>query len=73
MKSPLDGDDQTLTRRGNGLEKGFRRRFHVAVRQDFPIVTQDADLHGAGMQVETTVTLVLVGVEAPEVSSSRGC
>jgi hypothetical protein len=66
----LDGDDQTLTIGGHGLEKGFLPRFHGAVQQDFPILTQDADIHGAGMQVDTTVKLVLVGVEAPEVSSS---
>jgi hypothetical protein len=61
----LDGDDQTLTIGGHGLEKGFRPRFHIAVQQDFPILTQDADIHGAGMQVDTTVKWVLAGVESP--------
>jgi hypothetical protein len=63
----LDGDDQPRTIGGNGPEKVFRRRFHVAVQQDFPILTQDADVHAPGMQVNTAVKLVLVGVEAPEI------
>jgi hypothetical protein len=33
-------------------------------------MVQDADRHGAGMQVDAAVILVLFGVESPEVSSS---
>jgi hypothetical protein len=66
----LDGDDQPRTRGGHGLENVFRRRFHSAVQQDFPSLTQDADVHAPGMQVNTAVKLVLVGGEAREVSSS---
>jgi hypothetical protein len=40
------------------------------VHKRFSIVAQDADIHGASMQVDTTVKLVLLGVEAHEVSSS---
>jgi hypothetical protein len=66
----LDSHNQTLTIGGNGLEKGFRSGFHIAVHKYFSLVAQDADIHGAGMQVDTTVKLVLVGVESHEVSSS---
>jgi hypothetical protein len=52
---------------GHSLEKGFRSRFLVAVQQDAPLVTHDADIHGAGLQVDTTVKTVLVGVEALEI------
>jgi hypothetical protein len=66
----LDSHNQPLTIRGNGFAKGCRSGFHMAGHKDFSLVAQDADIHGAGMQVDTTVTWVLVGVESPEVSSS---
>jgi hypothetical protein len=34
------------------------------------VLTQDTHIHGAGMQGDATVTLVLFRGEAPEVSSS---
>jgi hypothetical protein len=67
---PLPGEDafnrhdQPLTIGGNGFEERFWSRFHVAVQHDFPIVAQDADIHRAGMQVDATVKLVLIGVES---------
>jgi hypothetical protein len=66
----LNRHHQAVTVGGNGLEKRFRRGFHVAVQHDFPFVTQDTDVQASGMQIDTTVKWVLVGVEAPEVSSS---
>src|SRR5262245_64829574 len=57
--------DQPLTRGGNGLEERFRSGLPSAVQHDLTIVTQDADVHGAGLQVEATVKWVLRGVEAP--------
>jgi hypothetical protein len=66
----LDGDHQTLPIGGDGLAKGFRRCFHMAVHQHCSIVAHETAIQGAGVQVETTVTLVLGGGEAPEVSSS---
>jgi hypothetical protein len=44
----------------------------VAVQQEFPLVAQDTDRHRAGMQVDTTVKLMRLGVESPEVSSFLG-
>ena len=55
---------------GNGLEKGVWSGFHVAVQQDIPLLVHDTDIHAAGMQVDTAVKLVRLGVEAHEVSSS---
>jgi hypothetical protein len=66
----FDGDDQPLPLGSHGLEKGFRGRFHVAVHQEFPLATPEADRHGAGMQVDPTVKLVRRGVEAQAVSSA---
>jgi hypothetical protein len=34
------------------------------VQQDFVILAQDADIHTPGMQVDTTVKGVLIGVES---------
>jgi len=66
----LDGHNQMVTIGGDGLEKWCRGRWHIAVQQDFPLVAQDADVHGASMQVNATGKWVLCRVEAPEVSSS---
>jgi hypothetical protein len=65
----LDGHHQLVTRGGEGREKRCRGRLHMAVQQDFPRVAQDADGHGAGMEVNATGKWVLVGGESHEVSS----
>jgi hypothetical protein len=63
-------DDEILPVGGNGLQKWFRCRFHMPVKEDLAGLVQDAEVHGAGVQVDPAVTLVWLGVEAPEVSSS---
>jgi hypothetical protein len=37
---------------------------------DLTVLVEDTDVHGPGMQGDATVKWVLLGVEAPEVSSS---
>jgi hypothetical protein len=69
-KQTLDGHDEALAVRGDGLEQGFRCGCHVAVQQDFASVSHDTDVHAPRMQINTTVKGVLVGVESHEVSSS---
>ena len=66
----FDGDDQIVPIGRNGLEKRLWAGFHIAVQQDLAVLVQDTDVHGAGMQVDATVKLVLFGVESHEVSSS---
>jgi hypothetical protein len=66
----LDGHDKPLAVWSNGREKRFRGGFHMAGQKNVAIMAQDADRHGAGMQVETAGNGVLRGVEAHEVSSS---
>ena len=61
----LDGHNQAVTRGGNGLEERFGRCWHGAVQHDLDVLTQDTDVHGAGMQVDTAVQWVLRGVESP--------
>jgi len=72
---PLPGEDtfnghhEPLTIGGGSPEEGVWSGFHLAVQHDFPIVAQDADVHGTGMQVDSAVKLMLIGVESHEVSS----
>jgi hypothetical protein len=66
----FDRHDKTIAVGGNRLEKRFRGRLHILVQHDFPVVVHDTDVHTPGMQVDTTVKWVLLGVESHEVSSS---
>jgi hypothetical protein len=66
----FDSHNEALTIGRNGLEERFWRCCHMAVQQNFARLAQDADVHGAGMQVDPTIHWVLLGVESPEVSSS---
>jgi hypothetical protein len=40
------------------------------MHHDLPVMVQNIDVHGAGMQVDAAVKLMLLGVEAQEVSPS---
>jgi hypothetical protein len=66
----LDADDEILPVRRDGLEKRLWTGWHVAVQHDLPVLVEDADIHGAGMQVDATVKWVWLRVKAHEVSSS---
>jgi hypothetical protein len=65
----FNGHDPTVTIGCHGPEKGVGSGLHVAVQHDFTIVAQDADVHAAGMQIDTAVKWVWMGVESHEVSS----
>jgi hypothetical protein len=54
----------------DGLEQGVGTGWHIPMQSHLAVLTQDTDVHGAGMQVDATVKWMLVGVEAHEVSSS---
>jgi hypothetical protein len=70
VKSPFDTDNDILAIGCDGLEQRFWGGWHVTVNQNFPSLVQDAEVHGAGVQVDATVKLVLLGVKSHEVSSS---
>jgi hypothetical protein len=73
-EEPLDRDHQAVTAGGNGLEKRFRSRFHMPVQHALPVLLQDAEVHGASVQIDAPIKLVRLGVKSPEVSSaSLGC
>src|SRR5262249_11673138 len=65
----LDRDHQAVTVGGNGLEEGVRSGLHVAVHEDCSLLAHNADVHTAGMPVDTTVKLMLFRVESHRVSS----
>jgi hypothetical protein len=66
----FDSDDNSLSIGGNGLEQRLRACGQIPMYHDLAVVIQNTDIHGAGMQIDAAVTLVLLGVKSPEVSSS---
>jgi hypothetical protein len=66
----LDADDEILPVRRDRLEKRVRYCRHIPVQHDLARLIQDAEVHGAGGQIDPAVKLVLLGVESHEVSSS---
>jgi hypothetical protein len=67
-----NGHHQSVTRGRHGLEDRFGRGLHGAVQQNVAGAVHDTDVQAPGMHVDTAVTWVLRGVEAPEVSSCIG-
>ena len=63
-------DDEIVALGGESLKQRFWGCGHGAVPERLPSVVHDAEVHGAGMQINATVKWVLVGVESHEVSSS---
>jgi hypothetical protein len=68
----FDRDDEPLTLGSHRLEERVRSGLHMTVQQGLTIVAHDAGIHGPGMQVDTAVKLVWVGVESHELSSFLG-
>ena len=69
-KDAFDADDESVAVGRDGLEKRLWGRGHVPVHQGFPSLVEDTEVHGAGVEIDTTVKMVLFGVESHEVSSS---
>jgi hypothetical protein len=65
-----DTDDEGRPRGCDGLEQGCWPSGPIPVQPKLTGLTQDTDVHGAGMQLDTAVKWVLLRIEAPEVSSS---
>jgi hypothetical protein len=60
----LDGDDQILPVRGDRAEEDLRVAADVLIEQDLAGLVENAEIHGAGVQVNPTVVSVLAGVES---------
>jgi hypothetical protein len=69
-EATFDTDDAILAIGGDGLETWVWGCWQVTLNQRLPSLVQDAEVHGTSMQINAAVKLVLVGVEAHEVSSS---
>jgi hypothetical protein len=63
-------EDDRLAVGGNGFEQRLWGRGHMTVQQRFASLVEDAHVHGAGVEIDTTVKRVLFRVKSPEVSSS---
>jgi hypothetical protein len=68
----FNGHDKAVAVGSNGLEKRFRSGFHLAGYEPLALLTQDTDVHASGMEIDTPGKLMLVRVEAHEVSSFLG-
>src|SRR4030095_11218101 len=66
------GHDEAVPVGSDGFEKGFWRRFHIAVHKHLPVLVEDTDVHAAGVQIDPAVKLMLGVVKSHEVSSFIG-
>ena len=55
----------------DGPEECFGWSFVIAVQDGFPFLVQDTDVHGPGMEIDSTIKFVLIGVKS-HVASSFG-
>ena len=65
----LGAHHQIIPIGGDGFEEGFRLGLDVAMEQDVPFLAEDAQVHFVGVQVDSTVMLVLLGVQSHEKAS----
>jgi hypothetical protein len=63
----FDTDNKIFPVGRNGVEERFGGGLHIPVEQNIPLLVQDAEIHGARVQVDATVKFVWFGVEAPEI------
>ena len=54
---------EILPVRGDSLEERLRRRPEVAVQQDLARRVENTEVHGAGVEIDAAVVLVLLGAE----------
>jgi hypothetical protein len=69
-KHAFGRQDDLIAVGGDGLEQRLWGGGHGPVQQRFTSLVEDAQVHGAGVEIDTTVKRVLLGVESHEVSSS---
>jgi hypothetical protein len=62
-------NDNILTIRSDGFEKGITVGFHVAMFPDFSLFIEDADIHFSCVQIDPAVILVLISVKSHGASS----
>lgn len=67
----FDGNHDVLAEGGNGTEKSFGVCVDVLMNPDLAFGIKDTDKHLFGMQIDSTIKLVLLGVEIHMASSFR--
>jgi hypothetical protein len=60
----FDRDNDVIAKWCDYADKPLRVRRHVPVYDDRPGLVQDADVHRPGMQIDTAVVSVTLGVES---------
>jgi hypothetical protein len=60
----LDGDDAVVAEGSDSLEEGVGFGGEVFVVDDLAVAIEDAQVHGAGVQIDAAVETVLLVVEA---------
>jgi hypothetical protein len=65
----FDSDHDVLTEGSKGTEKSFRVCVDILMNPDIASGIKDTDKHISGMQVDSTIKLVLLGVEFHMASS----
>jgi hypothetical protein len=68
----FDRDDHVGAIGGHVPETRLRAGGHGPMPHDLAVLVEEADAQGPGVPVDATVTLMGLGVESPEVSSSPG-
>ena len=58
------GDDDIVTIGGKGVEERSGSGRHIAVRHDIALGIEDAEVHGASVQVDAAIILMCSGVES---------
>jgi hypothetical protein len=69
-KHAFGSEDDLIAVGGNGFEQRLWGSCHVTVQPRFASLVEDAHVHGAGVEIDTTVKRVLLRVKSHEVSSS---
>jgi hypothetical protein len=65
----FDSDHDVLAEGSNGMEKSFRVGVDVMMDPDIAPGIKDANKHVFGMQVDSTIKFVLLGVKSHRASS----
>jgi hypothetical protein len=65
----LDGGDDILPVGLDSPKKGIRRGLSVFVEHGVALLIQDAQVHGSGVQIDSAIKFVLIGVKSHMASS----
>jgi hypothetical protein len=64
-KQACGREDDLRAGGSDGLAQRLRGGWHGTVQPRFPGLVEDAQVHGAGVEIDTTIKRVLLGVESP--------